>query len=1120
MTDKGRPKNARSARVSASASSDVRVPASARADKIPDAADRARIVTELDRNLLVEAGAGSGKTQNLAERMAAGIASGAYELERMAAVTFTRKAAAELRGRFQLALEAELALAGPSVGPNFSSADTSARDASDRRSRITRALSNLERFFAGTIHSFCARLLRERPVEAGVSPGFTELDDVEERLVREQSWREYRAQAKSAGDVDLMELLDAGITARQLDKAFETVCLYEDVDFPTGDAAPPDRDTAWRELETFWSALQVLLPAATEPDTTCKTQQRADRFRRQWRSFLRGNRDAALLAELMRCWESAPAVVQRRWASSQIAKQAEALHDRFRSDVVLPYLTGWRQHLYGRCISLLIKAREVAQAERRRRNALSFNDLLILTAKVLRENADVRRALQDKYRWLFVDEFQDTDPVQAEIMLLLAQDDDRPGALRRGALFVVGDPKQSIYRFRRADIDIYNDIRARLAGADGSGIVRLTTNFRSRRELCEWANDVFRERFPVEPGAHAPAFAPLEAYRDQGTSGPGVVALDIPAAVESSEAAGFEAEAIARYIQSEVAAGRRAYGDFLILTRKKKGLRRCAEELEKLEVPVEVTGAGAFGDSNEVRELALLLAALADPQDAVSLVGVLRGPLFGLSDRDLFAFRRAGGYFNLFASIKPDNAERDAAVRVSAALESLRRWYKWTRTLPPGAALERILDDSGYLALGGASRGGVEAGDLLHAIDRVRAVVEGGFTLADAAAALAAWSGLDEEPQESVEVDSLPLEPGRRDVVRLMNLHKAKGLEAAVVFLADPGGGISPRADIRVVRDGAHARGYFRIEQESDTSWVRRPIAEPEDWAALEQDELAYINAEVDRLLYVAATRAKDLLVIGRYGGKVRTPAWAVLTEKLAGAPSLAIPGAVVASPPATVDLSLTTAAAAAAAAAAAHEQVRRASWSATSVTAESKRLPKVAVETSDLADAASDPTRTVVPDTSSHRADAGAAWGTLVHGLLEHAMRHRHGTRDDLRRLALWLTMEEPQLRPVIEQAIDTALAVRASDALATARASSECHEEAPFAMLDPHAGAPVVVTGAIDLVYREDDGWAAVDYKTDADAKATDLAERHRTQIETYQRAWKSVSGLGTKARIVSAR
>jgi ATP-dependent helicase/nuclease subunit A len=263
--------------------------------------------------------------------------------------------------------------------------------------------------------------------------------------------------------------------------------------------------------------------------------------------------------------------------------------------------------------------------------------------------------------------------------------DWRTVALRPGALFVVGDPKQSIYRFRRADIDVYNDVRNRLAGGDGSGVVPLTTNFRSVPRLCEWANDLFKDRFPPGPTAVAPKFDPLIAYRSAaGDSAaaadePSLAVIDLAGTIDVTLVAAEEADRIARYICSEVAAGRRTYGDFLILTRRKKGLRPYAEALEARGVPIEVTGAGAFGDSAEVREISLLLLALADPQDAVALVGVLRGALFGLSDRDLFAFRDAGGYFNLFAEIDAADA---AAERVVRALDTLRRWHKWTRMLP------------------------------------------------------------------------------------------------------------------------------------------------------------------------------------------------------------------------------------------------------------------------------------------------------------------------------------------------------------------------------------------------------------------------------------------------------
>ena len=184
-------------------------------------------------------------------------------------------------------------------------------------------------------------------------------------------------------------------------------------------------------------------------------------------------------------------------------------------------MSAWRQYLYRIVVTLLTKARQNVEAERRRRNTLNYNDLLLLTAKLLRDNGEVRRALQAKYRWLFVDEFQDTDPVQAEIMFLLAAGEDPSGAagpadwralpLRPGALFVVGDPKQSIYRFRRADIEIYNHVRERFTSAANADVVSLTANFRSVSELCEFADEVFATQFPSAPTPQSPQFAGLSA---------------------------------------------------------------------------------------------------------------------------------------------------------------------------------------------------------------------------------------------------------------------------------------------------------------------------------------------------------------------------------------------------------------------------------------------------------------------------------------------------------------------------------------------------------------------------------------------------------------------------------
>ncbi len=444
----------------------------------------------------------------------------------MAAVTFTRKAASELRGRFHLALEAELAGA-------------SGKDP-EKAERVRSALSNLERFFAGTIHSFCARLLRERPVESGVSPGFTELDEVQDLELQGRVWRDFVTSARANGDPDMMALMAADIRPKDLDSAFATVCVNDDVDFPPGEANCPDPAPAWKALDRFWKELQQHLPASIDPDTTCKIQKAARHFSRRLRVSRSRVDRPSVLAALLGIWKLESKIVQKWWADSASERKRlrdliQGLHADFRTAVVEPYLAQWRQYVYRLSVGLLTRARESAAAERRRLNCLNYGDLLNLTARVLREDVQVRRALQQKYRYLLVDEFQDTDPVQAEIVFWLAEDgtsssvtskgaeapDWRKVGLRPGALFVVGDPKQSIYRFRRADIDIYNIVRGRFSEPAIGRVLPLTMNFRSVPALCGWANDVFRTRFPAEPTTHAPRFAALDA--DEGKTATGGV---------------------------------------------------------------------------------------------------------------------------------------------------------------------------------------------------------------------------------------------------------------------------------------------------------------------------------------------------------------------------------------------------------------------------------------------------------------------------------------------------------------------------------------------------------------------------------------------------------------------
>lgn len=1088
-------------------------------------------------SLLVEAGAGSGKTRSLARRMAAGIAAGAYDIRRMAAVTFTRKAAAELRSRFQMELEDLLS-------------DTAAADV---RARVEGALAEIERLFAGTIHAFCAHLLRERPVEARVAPGFIEIDEVEDARERRRAWREFVSRELASGSSTLQDLKDAGIRPGDLDGAFASVCQNEDVTFPQGDAAMPDVEAGWQAFDAFWSQLSALMPDVN-PDERCKALQLAREFGSRYAFGRRYRRRPATLAGFMDDWDSVK-VTMTWWGAN--GRTARTLVETFQAERAVPFVRGWRAYTYRLAVELVSRGREFFAAERRRQNLVNYVDLLSVTARLLRENLDVRRELHEKYRHLFIDEFQDTDPIQAEVFALLAAKPEEAGtdwrrvAIQPGALFVVGDPKQSIYRFRRADIDVYTMVRDRILACGGE-VLRLRRNWRSLPGVCALANEVFPKLFPAEATRESPAFESLVPVREDqdAPSGPRIARLVVPAEVERRDVAAWEADQIARFIRQEVDAGRRTWGSFLILTRNRPRLRLYADALDRLQIPAEVSGAGRFAGSPQVVALADLLACLADPLDGPALVGVLRGPLFGLSDPELFAFRRAGGRFDLATPLPGVEDPVTALVQgspeaaVFEAISTLQGWRRLAYRLPLGAAVDVMLEQSGWLALAATAPGGGQAGALVQAVDYVRQVAEGGGGLSQAADALRA----DEEVASDVEV--LPLEPGRTNVVRLMNLHKAKGLEADVVFLADPTHGWPFGVDLRIDREADTPTGHLLLQRKFEGQFGHVELGRPADWDGHEAIEEKYQEAEKYRLLYVAATRARDLLVVGQYAAVKRNggtwnEAWGELDACLARhavLPALDAPAPATARP--EVDLSAHAQARAAAERAAAHARAREATWQVGSVTGdragEDATFARRVREAVEGPGTPGDSPGPLAVETPGDRADAGVAWGSLMHGLLEHAVRHASATRADLERLSRWLTVEHTELRPFIPEALDLVDEIVRTGTLRDALASGHTHVEVPFAVRidgEPPAGAgslsatgdraigPVVLRGVIDLVYRAADGWRILDYKTDRIDGMTDIGRwllaRHGPQLDQYRAAWQAATGDAvTGTGIVSLR
>jgi ATP-dependent helicase/nuclease subunit A len=1029
--------------------------------ELKDKPSRDAIVEQLDINMLVEAGAGAGKTGSMARRLAAMIVSGVCRIEDVAAVTFTRKAAAELVGRCRIELEWRLA-----------------RETGQRALRLRQALAEMERMFAGTIHAFCARLLHERPVEAGVAPGFIELEDAEDTIARKRAWREFLEQQRASGSSILMELEAAQVRPQDLDGAFGILCMYPDVEFPAGNAQIPNAEPTWTLIDDFAAKLIALLPSTIDPKTTCPIQAQARDFLSvlQWQDRSR----PTVLARLLSGWDKNYKATQKWWRSKAVALEATGLVQQFQTEAITPFLTAWRRYLYRLIVTVASEARSFAAESRRRAAALNYEDLLQRTAEVLRSDLEVRESLQHKYPHIFVDEFQDTDPIQTEIVFLLSAEpgvhsDWTQAPLRPGALFLVGDPKQSIFRFRRADIDIYERAKQRILETGGK-VVELTTCFRAIPAVSTWANGVFKSLFPPAATPQQPSYRELNGV-NEGQGPGGIFQSCVPAAIERKQVPAADAQAISAYIASQVATGCRRWGDFLVITRKKEHLGLYADALERARVPYEVSGSEGFQDSVSVDALVALLYSLANPDDAPSLVGVLRGPLFGFDDVTLFEHRHRGGQLLLNAPIDPNL--RGALVE---SLQSMQEMYRWTRTLPIGTSVEKILERTGLLAWASAeSAGGGEAGKLMFAVDCLREASETGVSFAQAVEELEFRLGVGES-------DPPTLEPGRQDVVRVMNLHKAKGLESKVVFLVDPLAGVRPRADVHVVREGNLARGYLQVTRRKG-EYQSEVLAEPEGWAAHEAAELTYVTAEELRLLYVACTRPMEMLVISRWDKDDQRSVrpWETLAPFLASAPRLELPPRVATAPVSVRDNIDTDRLAAG---------------------AEREKLFASLLFPTSIVEAIS-----TLAEGGSHEATVpgepyGPAWGRIVHALLQYATLFPGCSREDLEGRARLLVMGDPLTHGFGEDAVATVLNVMTSAFWTHVGKANVRLSEVPLMAEIPGSSPRRLEAGVIDLALRFDGGWEIVDYKTEAGDVGL-LVNRYAKQVQAYAACWERITG-----------
>ena len=1048
-----------------------------------DQAARERARRDHDTSLVLEAGAGTGKTTLLVDRVEALVRSGRARLDQVAAVTFTENAATTMKLRLRERLER--ARAEPALP-------------AEERRRAAEALDGLERAPISTIHALCAAILQERPLECGVTPGFRVADEAGMDLLFAAAWDEWLAERLTTGDPVLLAALeqdiplesDAGWGERSSLRGLARALVEErDLEPLVGEAELPVE--SWRiELLDATSQLGRLLAGVPEADALGARLLALQDFSERAR-FLAGEELLQHLLQLQLVprnfghkahWPSAEALAEAR----ALAAWTGEAQKRWRSQRAAA--------LHGRLVAALQEVARGFERHKRRGGVLDFLDLLLLTRNALRDSAALRRHLRRRFRYVIIDEFQDTDPLQVDIAQRLT-------AGLPGGLTVVGDAKQSIYRFRRADVTIFRRVSEEAAREPGRAVLQLTQNFRSRPALLRFVNRVFPGLLQASAEAGQVGYEPI-APPPGLPEGPAVLALRFEGeTLEGPDLLQAEARALADLL-ADVAAGRLAVrdptsgalrpsraGDVMVLARRLTQVRHLELACERASLRFTLEGGKSFFDRQEVHEVLAVLRAVEDPSDRVSLVAALRSSFLGVSDRDLVQYALAGGRLDLLAPGAPD---LPGAGSLLPALGLLAELHRARLSLSPAALLERLYDETRVLAaLTLTPRGAPAVANLEKVVTLARQSGELGVLTLRGFARL-----LEERIAGAREEPDLPAtRPGDPDTLRVLSIHKAKGLEAPVVALYDTADDHKVKPDvIPLWEEGRIAVGF-------------RQGCQPPGLAELVEPEERRARAEARRLLYVAATRARDYLVVPRPPSSAKLGAF--WRELIAALPPGGDEDVLEVEAATLPDRSAAQARANLRALAAAEggdaagtlwdgeraELLRRAAG---------RRLPPVAV-TRAAARVAPPPPAPVAPG-------RGRDFGRLVHQLLE------------------WIPLSAPEQAAGMAEALAPSFGL---DSAAAARAAADVRRVLAMPELERARRAGRVwrelqlwfpegdelLEGQVDLVFEEDGQLVVLDYKTDQVAEADLLAQaaHHAAQLQLYGRGLAQASGQGVRERLV---
>ncbi len=866
-----------------------------------------KIANDLYSNFLVEASAGTGKTYSLVTRVVslikAGPENGGATMDRLVAITFTEAAAAELSDRIRSRMEQLLADPHPDDAHDTDNAhDVLGPLSADEKARIEAAIQNIDQATIQTIHSFAGQLLRERPTDVGLPPGWLQLDDLAATQRFNESWErwlEWALGSNTGVSPDLHNVLRAMIAAkvgvrrwRDLARIFSdryhhlrSDTSIESIDLPAlaANAAEQLRalaagcsdptDLLRTRINDAIATLDAAAAAGNDPNAVAQALEEGEPIVPSGSPGARKN------------WPVSPTDVR-----AEFRKIGQAFQIAARSPHLIELLRELRRHF--------VLAFEV---ERKSDGVCTFNDLLVWGRDLLR-NDGARRHFQRQYSHILIDEFQDTDPLQAEIAFYLASHPDAdiqqhtwPSLpLSAGKLFLVGDSKQSIYRFRGADISVTNQVKS----GGQLQVLTLTENRRSQQSILDWVNARFPEIMvndnPDGPPVQA-EYLPLNP--NAGIQRPGLGSVQVfgdpepsPDPSEYGTALELQARHIANLIvahASDSLQRRRVsdkdqqeirpanFRDVCILLRFRTNLDSLLRALEDARVPFRIEGGSLLFDTQEVQDLLNCLHAIDDPTNQVPVVAALRSLAFACSDEDLLQWAAARGPWDCTSELLNDSdagGERQQELRAVApvwqAMTTLRQYHRQRHSAPVSRFISEFIRERRLEQL-----------DLAEY--RAREIWRRRQFLIDQARSFEAanpedtgnsfwnlhrflrWAASQQEENARIAETTAPETDD--DAVRIMTVHAAKGLEFPIVVLPDSTRPQSNRGRPPVLFDADKGTAVCAV----GSGGMSMESVGYGDIFAL---ETRHADAEAARLQYVAATRARDHLFISRYA-TVRRPA-------------------------------------------------------------------------------------------------------------------------------------------------------------------------------------------------------------------------------------------------------